>query len=213
VEELLDQWKLLPGTPTLDHVVFACGSGGTAAGIALGIALAYRACSGESPAQMPTVHAIGVCDDPDYFYQFVAKIADQMGFQNPTGEEPNGTTTEDFVRQHLVAHQGKGLGYALSTDAELEFVMSFARDTGIVLDPVYSGKALYNFFQFVQEHPDSFSGKNILFWHTGGVLGLYDKCADLLPTLKKVAPCHRLDVYGKGIGIDVSSPTNFESPS
>ena len=81
---------------------------------------------------------------------------------------------------------------------------------GIVLDPVYTGKALYNFFQFIKEDPDSFSGKNILFWHTGGVLGLYDKCADLLPTLMNVSPCQRLDVYGKGNGVDVSAPTEFE---
>ena len=201
--------------------MFACGSGGTAAGIALGLALAhyyYRDNRDEESqvvgllAQRPTVHAVGVCDDPDYFYRFVANIADQMGFQNPASDESSTTTTEDFVRQHLVVHQGKGVGYAQSTEAELEFVMSFARDTGIVLDPVYSGKALYNFFQLVQEDPDSFSGSNVLFWHTGGVLGLYDKCADLLPTLQNVAPCHRLDVYGKGNGIDLSGPTDSESP-
>ena len=79
------------------------------------------------------------------------------------------------------------------------------------MDPVYSGKALYNFFQFVRESdPDAFRGQNVLFWHTGGALGLFDKCDDLLPTLKEVAPCHRLDVYGKGTGIDVSVPTVTE---
>lgn len=215
VEELLEQWKLLKGGPSLDHIVFACGSGGTAAGISLGIALAHivtnNAASSGEQNKLPTVHAIGVCDDEEYFYRFVSKIADAMGFCVPAGTAS--TTTEDFVRQHLVVHQGKGLGYAVSTEAELEFVMSFARETGIVLDPVYSGKALYNFFQFIRktEGPDSFSGKNVLFWHTGGALGLYDKCEDLLPTLMKVAPCQRLDVYGKGTGIDVSAPTTSEN--
>jgi len=206
VEELLIQWDSLEGNPSLDHIVFACGSGGTAAGIALGIALAHTSSRNKIA---PTVHAIGVCDDEDYFYRFVASIADQMGFQPPSAGT---TTTEDFVRQHLVVHQGKGLGYAVSTEEELDFVMSFARETGIVLDPVYSGKALFNFFQFVRESdPDAFRGQNVLFWHTGGALGLYDKCDDLLPTLKQESPCQRLDVYGKGTGLDLSSPTSTDT--
>ena len=205
VEELLRQWDSLEGNPSLDHIVFACGSGGTAAGIALGIALAHS--SGNTDCAH--VHAIGVCDDEDYFYKFVASIADQMGFQPPCRRNDD---DEDFVRQHLVVHQGKGLGYAVSTEEELDFVMSFARETGIVLDPVYSGKALFNFFQFVRESdPDAFRGQNVLFWHTGGALGLYDKCEDLLPTLKQESPCQRLDVYGKGTGLDVSSPTSADT--
>jgi D-cysteine desulfhydrase len=124
----------------MDHLVFACGSGGTAAGICLGTALSHGVSAIDShltpdkPA--PEVHAVGVCDDPEYFYDFVASISDEMGF---TG------TSNDFVRRYMTAHQGKGLGYASSTPEELEFVSQFAVDTGIVLDPVYSGKALYHF--------------------------------------------------------------------
>lgn len=198
VHELLAQWQVLDGEPSLDHIVFACGSGGTAAGIVLGIALACADLS----SRVPTVHAIGVCDDPDYFYRFVAKIADEMGITLPPGFD----STEAFIRQHLVVHQGKGLGYALSTPEELKFVMQFARETGVVLDPVYSGKALCNFLRVVESDPDRFRGQTILFWHTGGALGLFDKCNELLSTLQIEAPCQRLDVYGKGSGVDVSSP-------
>lgn len=209
VSELLKQWESYSTTddigPSLDHIVFACGSGGTAAGIALGIALAHGALQSKNTSDMynssrkPKVHAIGVCDNPDYFYNHVAGIAEEMGLTLPPG-----TTTEGFIRKHMVVYQGKGKGYARSTPEELDFVKNFAQATGVVLDPVYSGKALYNFLQVVDKEPEMFRDQNILFWHTGGSIGLFDKCDDLLPTIKVDSPCLRLDVYGKGIGLDVS---------
>lgn len=212
VKELMTQWSSssssLPNdelNPSLDHIVFACGSGGTAAGIALGIALAHDALGDGAPA-MSHVHAIGVCDDPDYFYSFVADIADQMGLTLPSS-----MTSEQFIRQHMTVHQGKGLGYSRATDDELEFIMDFATETGVVLDPVYSGKALYNFMQLVENDASSYAGQNIVFWHTGGALGLFDKCDDMLSTLQAERPCQRLDVYGKGTGLDISKPSSSQS--
>jgi 1-aminocyclopropane-1-carboxylate deaminase/D-cysteine desulfhydrase-like pyridoxal-dependent ACC family enzyme len=167
------------------------------------MALAHGALSEKGEQKkMPRVHAIAVCDDEDYFYKFMAGIVDEVGLTLPPGT----SKTEHFIRQHVAVYQGKGLGYAVSTPEELEMVSSFARDTGIVLDPVYSGKALCKFFEVIKEDPDSFRGKNILFWHTGGALGLFDKTNDLLPTLQTQAPCKRLDVYGNGIGVDLSTP-------
>jgi len=201
VDELLSQLDQVNGK--VDHIVFACGSGGTAAGIATGIALAYAA--KQNNKTIPKVHGIGVCDNPDYFYAFVAGIVQDMGLVLPDGT----SSVEDFIRQHLIVHQGKGLGYAMSTKEELEFVSSFARDTGIVLDPVYSGKAFYNFMlQLVDEQPNDFRGKTILFWHTGGALGLYDKCHDMETDLVQSSPCTRIDIYNKGNGLDLSSPTS-----
>jgi D-cysteine desulfhydrase len=211
VDEILNQWwhrdederdKDEP-IPPLDHVVFACGSGGTACGLALGMALAHGALGtshanashqGKTP---PTVHAVGVCDNPDYFYSFVAKIADEMGLQLPAEGE---MATEEFVRQHMTAHSGKGLGYAQSTQDELEFVSNFALETGIVLDPVYSGKAMYHFInEVLAKDPEKYRGCSLLFVHTGGSLGLFDKGDDLMPTLQRIAPSRRLDIYGKDL--------------
>jgi D-cysteine desulfhydrase len=206
VEEMMTQWHALENSgdnsqPSLDHIVFACGSGGTATGIALGIALAHDAL-GTPASHMPHVHAIGVCDDPDTFYRDIADISDKMGLTLPSG-----VSTENFIRQHLTVYQGKGLGYAMATDEELDFVSEFAQTTGVVLDPVYSGKALYNFMKLV-EQDSTFCDQNILFWHTGGALGLFEKCDELLPSLKKERPYQRLDIYGKGDGIDVSGPVS-----
>jgi D-cysteine desulfhydrase len=105
VAELLDQWSTLEESPLLDHVVFACGSGGTAAGITFGIPLAH----GDS-LHLPNVHAVAVCDDPNYFYKAVAEIGTEMGFYPTEG------STEDYTRRFLTVHQGRGLGYAVSTE-------------------------------------------------------------------------------------------------
>jgi D-cysteine desulfhydrase len=154
--------------PKLDHVVFACGSGGTAAGISLGLALC--------PTLSPQVHPVAVCDDPDYFYQHVTAIAEEMGFR----DTQTGLSTADFVKRSMTVHQGKGLGYAISTAEELQFCTDFAAETGIILDPVYSGKALYHFVTHVfGADPEAYRGTTILFWHTGGALGMYDKGDDL----------------------------------
>lgn len=207
----------LPSLP--DHIVFACGSGGTAAGIALGIALAYNNNNNnKSQSQVmsppPKVHAVGVCDDPNYFYKHVATIAKEMGLVVDVASDTSSSVSsleeiEEFIRENMIVHQGKGLGYAKSTPEELEFVSSFARETGIVLDPVYSGKALYKFYKDVllEDTGGEYHGQSVLFWHTGGALGLYDKCDDLIASLKDVSPCQRLDVYGKGNGIDLSIPS------
>jgi D-cysteine desulfhydrase len=242
VHEMLQQWQLLHqdchhgdsdsgdkgAWSGPDHVVVACGSGGTATGLAVGLALAYHyhtstntkyaAATATTTSTVPTVHAVGVCDDPDYFYRTIADIAQQMGLAVPDSSADNESieSIDQFLRKHLIVHQGKGRGYAQSTPEELDCVVLFAQRTGIMLDPVYTGKAWYNFVQWIQASPSATTperprnGQSVLFWHTGGGLGLFDKCPDLEPILCQSdsdsvwTKCHRLDAYGKGYGIDIS---------
>ena len=209
VDELMGQLESAqeddPSSPfALDHVVFASGSGGTATGIAVGLALAYGSAGEGHPAasnqRAPHVHGVGVCDDPGYFYKTMAGIADDMGLSLPSDK-----TAEQFVREAVTIHHGKGRGYAVSTEEELDFVTQFATETGIALDPVYSGKALFHFLnQVVEDDPESYRDTNILFWHTGGAIGLYEKGDDLLERLSRESPTKRIDAYGtKGGGDDV----------
>lgn len=183
----------------LDHVMFATGSGGTATGIAVGLSLAYGSLGDGHPTTLgqsaPQVHAVGVCDNPDYFYQTMSSIADEMGICLPSSDN---TTTEQFVRDAVTVHHGKGQGYASSSDEELDFILQFATETGIALDPVYSGKALYYFLKkVVEDDPETYRNKNILFWHTGGSIGLYEKGDDLLERLSVASPVKRINAYGK----------------
>jgi D-cysteine desulfhydrase len=65
-----------------------------------------------------------------------------------------------------------GPGYALPTDGMVEAVKLLARTEGILLDPVYSGKAMAGLIDLVRK--DAFpKGSGILFLHTGGSPALY----------------------------------------
>ena len=148
----------------ISDLVFACGSGGTAAGIALGSAL-----SG-APWR---VHAINVCDDANYFYRVVNQILKELGSNLPA---------EDILD---IIDGYKGLGYAKSTREELEFIVRTSVETGIILDPVYTGKAAFGLLRELSRNPDRFQGRDILFIHTGGVFGLYDKLEKIKPLCPK----------------------------
>ncbi|KAH0976506.1 hypothetical protein GBA52_026225 [Prunus armeniaca] len=72
------------------------------------------------------VHAFSVCDDPDYFYDYVQGQRDGL---------EAGVDSRDIV--NIQNARAKGLGYGINTTEELKFVTEIAATTGIVLDPVY----------------------------------------------------------------------------
>ena len=63
-----------------------------------------------------------------------------------------------------------GRGYALSRQEEIEFIGDFAKLEGIILDPVYTGKAMYGLVEEIKKGKFD-KHKNILFIHTGGIFG------------------------------------------
>jgi D-cysteine desulfhydrase len=77
-------------------------------------------------------------------------------------------------------------------EEELQAVMQVAADTGIVLDPVYSGKAVHQMLCDMWAHPKEWEGSNVLFVHTGGLLGMYDKLNQLQPLVQALGRCRRL---------------------
>ena len=93
-------------------------------------------------------------------------------------------------------YNGQGIGYARSTEDELNFLIEVSQKTGIILDPVYSGKALYHFVKvLLKNQPTIFkSGEKILFLHTGGTIGLYDKEEQLLPLLAPMQQIQKLKI-------------------
>ena len=49
-----------------------------------------------------------------------------------------------------------------------------------------SGKALYHFCEHAKASPETYRNKRILFWHTGGLLGLFAAQAQLTPLMPRV---------------------------
>ena len=81
--------------------------------------------------------------------------------------------------------QHVGLGYAQSTEEELSFITAVSQKTGVVLDPVYSGKAARGMVHDLQRQVGGTGApKRVLFIHTGGLLGLFEKADQLAPLLQ-----------------------------
>jgi D-cysteine desulfhydrase family pyridoxal phosphate-dependent enzyme len=151
----------------LDHIVIACGSGGTAAGLGLGARLAGLGAR---------IHPFSVCDDAAYFHQQIDNILAELGASDRAAE------LVDVVDGY------KGLGYSISRPEELAFIREVARETGVFLDPAYTGKALYGLGEELRSGTGRFTGKRVLFVHTGGLFGLYEKAEQISALLPAVGP-------------------------
>ena len=173
VAEMHDQSK--QADLGITDVAFACGSGGTAAGVGLGVKLSGWGVK---------VHAFMVCDDEDYFVDYIDRLI--LPSMMPAAQK---LSTKPQAAQMLRFTQAMGKGYAMSTTEELQFVQQVAQTTGVVLDPVYAGKAAFHLCRQLREEPAKFRGKKVLFINTGGLLGMYAKGDMVAPHL---APCKRL---------------------
>lgn len=65
-----------------------------------------------------------------------------------------------------------GTGYALPTTEMVEAVRLFAKTDGILLDPVYTGKAAAGLIDLIRRGRFG-ADENVVFIHSGGVPGLY----------------------------------------
>jgi D-cysteine desulfhydrase len=136
-----------------DVVVHACGSGGTAAGIALGAAKFRVARS---------VRAVAVCDDAAYFERAIDRIV----------VEARGYDASLTERAPLVVDESaRGPAYGVMSDAQLGLIADVARRSGTILDPVYTGKAMHGLFEAVSAGAIA-PRSRVLFVHTGGLPGL-----------------------------------------
>ena len=64
-----------------------------------------------------------------------------------------------------------GEGYGMITEKEVDVIKQFAVKEGIIIDPVYTAKALLGLKESFKVK--SIYDKNILFIHTGGIFGLF----------------------------------------
>ena len=71
-----------------------------------------------------------------------------------------------------------GAGYGVLTDAERETVNLFAKYEGLLLDPVYTGRAAAGMIDLIRKGYFK-KEESVLFWHTGGQPALFaDKYAN-----------------------------------
>jgi L-cysteate sulfo-lyase len=70
-----------------------------------------------------------------------------------------------------------GAGYGLIDDAVIDALKTVARTDGILLDPVYTGKAMKGLIAL--SNRGDFDGETVVFLHTGGAQGLFGYQSEL----------------------------------
>jgi len=130
-------------TEGYNHIFCACGTGTTAAGLINGINL----------HKLKTqFNAVPVFKNGGFIKDEIDKYL---------------LTPTDY-QLHLDYHFG---GYGKTTPELIAFIKQFVSQTGILIEPVYTGKMLYALFDLISK--DHFKpGSRILAIHTGGIWGL-----------------------------------------
>ncbi|HEY6098573.1 MAG TPA: D-cysteine desulfhydrase family protein, partial [Anaeromyxobacter sp.] len=138
-------------------IAYAAGSGGTGAGIEMGLRLA-----GWKGAK-----AVGfaVCNDARYFVRAVAALCAEGRQRWP--EIPEVPEAEVAIDGGFI-----GPGYAQATSEGLALIRRAARTDGVLLDPVYTGKAMLGVATRARE-PGGLPARRVVLLHTGGAFGLF----------------------------------------
>ena len=139
----------------LDHIVCASGSAGTHGGLLMGLL--------GNNAQIP-VTGVNVrrprAEQERNVHTLAADVARLLNIETPPREAV--TALDEWV----------GPGYSLPTQAMIDAVRLLAREEGVLLDPVYTGKAMAGLIDLVRRGAFK-KGENVLFLHTGGSPALY----------------------------------------
>ena len=147
-----------------DWIVFGTSSGGTHAGLVLGQrAFGYGG----------RVLGISIDESESWLKSHVSALASE------TSERLGARI--DFGPEDVLATDAYcTAGYGVLTDAEREAVRLFARFEGLLLDPVYTGRAAAGLIDLIRKGFFKPS-ETVLFWHTGGSPALFaDKYADTM---------------------------------
>jgi D-cysteine desulfhydrase len=140
----------------IDRVVCASGSGGTHAGLVAGF---YGSNSGIPVVGVNVSRKKG--PQEDLIYDLASRVAAHVGI---AGMLPRETV--------LCFDEYVGPGYSLPTPSMIEAVQLLARTEAILLDPVYTGKAMAGLIDLVRKGYFT-KGEHVLFVHTGGSPALY----------------------------------------
>ena len=137
----------------IDRIVSTAGSGGTLAGLVLGAMLYGDGCK---------VTGVAVCDDP--FEEITAELVN--GAAEILGADVHVEPKDiDILRYY-------GAGYAKPSKEGLEAITLMAQEEGLILDPVYTGKAFAGLMHLIRTGKIG-ENETVLFLHSGGTASLF----------------------------------------
>jgi D-cysteine desulfhydrase family pyridoxal phosphate-dependent enzyme len=138
-----------------DWIVFASSSGGTQAGLF----------AGSRQSGSPRVLGISVDEPAAKLQEIVQGIAASLGEQLDLDL--------DFSQDDILVNDSyTGQGYGIMNDLDRQAIQLFAETEGILLDPVYTGRAAAGMLDLIRQGFFK-PGQKVLFWHTGGTPGLF----------------------------------------
>lgn len=148
--ELLSQAKTM--NLKIDYIVHAVGSGGTQAGIIVG----NRALETE-------INVIGIATEPNggWLLKTTMEIADECA---KLLELEMSVTQRDVT----ILHDYVGEGYGVVTQEVKDIIKKVAEIEGILLDPVYTCKAMRGLINLIEQGRFEKQEK-VVFLHTGGI--------------------------------------------
>ncbi len=161
MEELLAQCK--GRALHFEHVVLPSSSGGTQAGMAVGA----RSLGFEG-----RILGISIDLKADELQRLLADLA--MATAQRLGLELAFAPGDFAVNDDYL-----GGGYGVVSDLEREAIRTLARVEGVLLDPVYTGRALGGLLALVRQGAFR-ANERVLFWHTGGTAGLFGSEYELI---------------------------------
>ncbi|VAW31714.1 pyridoxal phosphate-dependent deaminase, putative [hydrothermal vent metagenome] len=153
MQELMAQ--LTTSNINVDFILFASSSGGTQAGIVLGAELyGFHG------------HILGISVDhsADDLKMQVSALATATATHLGVG-------TVSIADKVEVNDDYIGDGYAIVGETEREAIKIVAQFEGILLDPVYTGRAMGGLIDLIRWGAFT-RGQSVLFWHTGGAAAL-----------------------------------------
>ncbi len=162
--ELIGQLK--QNRSGIDAIVIPSSSGGTQAGIVVGAEaggfhgdiIGIRIDKGE-PGAVPYESELA---------QLASGTAKRLGM------------TASFRQEDFVVEGGYlGRGYGVVGDLEREAIRLVARTEGILLDPVYTGRAMGALIDMIRRGKFS-RDSTVLFWHTGGTPAIFAYAREIL---------------------------------
>jgi D-cysteine desulfhydrase len=147
----------------VDRVVFASSSFGTQAGLCVGA---------KTVGFEGQIAAIAIDSSRAELQEGVAAISEatvrRLGLETAVAPE------------EVVAYDGYlGAGYAIMGEPEREAISLVARTEGILLDPVYTGRAMAGLIDLVRQGEFG-KDETIVFWHTGGSAALFAYAGQLV---------------------------------
>ena len=141
------------------HIVFASSSGGTQAGLMLGNRVAAM-----------NSQIIGISIDKDEINQHSLDKHILLLANSAAGMLG---VTSSFVESDVVLNADYcGAGYGVVGELEKEAISIMAKQEGILVDPVYTGRAMGGLIDMIRKNMIS-PKDHVLFWHTGGTPALF----------------------------------------